>query len=130
MGRAAGVIFSLTSWFNKYETAPYTVVGPGEEEAGWEERLYPARNWVCTARQEENNPRGQRSGMFWALFQYIQGGNEDGVKIDMTTPVTTLRSPDGGLEMCFYLGAEHQAAPPAPTQQGVFIKARYIHSLI
>ena len=128
MGRAAGVIFSLTSWFNEYETAPYTVVGPGEEETGWEERLYPARHWVCTARPEENNPRGQRSSMFWALFQYIQGGNEGGVKIDMTTPVTTLRSPGGGLEMCFYLGAEHQADPPAPTQQDVFIKARYTHS--
>ena len=127
LGRAAGVVFSLSSWITNYETAPYTVTE--QAEAGWEERLYPASNWVCTSQQEGENPDAQRSSMFWSLFQYIQGENEAGVKMDMTTPVSTLRM-DGMLEMCFYLGTEHQTSPPSPTLDGVFIKAEASRRLV
>jgi len=68
-----------------------------------------------------------KNGMFWALFQYIQGSNSEGLKIDMTTPVTTQVT-NGGVEnsltyeMCFYIGAAHQESTPEPTDERVYIK--------
>ena len=65
--------------------------------------------------------------MFWSLFKYIQGANSAEVKIDMTTPVTTMVKEDGdtgnlSYEMCFYIGAAHQSNPPTPSNTRVFIK--------
>jgi hypothetical protein len=35
----------------------------------------------------------QTTGMFWRLFSYIQGANQEEAKIPMTTPVTTSVTP-------------------------------------
>merc|ERR1711973_411623 len=92
-----------------------------------EERLYPARRWVCTkkiSRADESDPK---SGMFWSLFKYIQGANSGEIKIDMTTPVTTKVEEDSdtssvSYEMCFYIGEAHQSNPPTPSNTRVYIK--------
>merc|ERR1719220_1019535 len=65
----------------------------------------------------------QRSGLFWPLFQYIQGNNSDSAKIDMTTPVTTLVSSTSTtvtLEMCFFLGP--LSSWPAPSDPAVYLQ--------
>ena len=92
-----------------------------------EERLYPARRWVCTKKTSRADDTDPKSGMFWSLFKYIQGANSAEVKIDMTTPVTTMVKEDGdtgnlSYEMCFYIGAAHQTNPPTPSNTRVFIK--------
>merc|ERR1712126_382185 len=88
VGNAMNVVFQLSSWFTDYETAPYTNIG-GVGQNGVEERVYPARKWVCTKKISRAGDSDAKSGMFWSLFKYIQGANSGEVKIDMTTPVTT-----------------------------------------
>ena len=65
-----------------------------------EEREYPVRNWVCTHKEVAEDEEDDTTGMFWQLFGYIQGENEQGVKIPMTTPVTTLVSPSIEVQYC------------------------------
>merc|ERR1712241_1164611 len=54
----------------------------------------------------------------------------DEVKIEMTRPVSTKRTPMTEAkqtiekEMCFYLNEEHQANPPQPTDPDVYLVKR------
>ncbi|XP_041862204.1 heme-binding protein 2 [Melanotaenia boesemani] len=63
---------------------------------------------------------------FTRLFKYITGENEDGKKIQMTSPVV-LKLPDkrfwekGVFTMHFLLPAEYQMNPPSPTNKDVYI---------
>merc|ERR1712071_304532 len=92
MDRAGQVVSSL--WAD-YTTAPYTVVS--ELGDGVEERLYPAMAWVCDQKTVPMFTESQRrrEGLFWPLFQYIQGANAASEIIPMTTPVTTLVTSEG-----------------------------------
>jgi hypothetical protein len=63
-----------------------------------EEREYPERNWVCTKKTATGDSDDQTTGMFWRLFSYIQGANQDQAKIPMTTPVTTLVTPSAQVD--------------------------------
>merc|ERR1712142_911468 len=126
VGNAMNVVFQLSSWFTDYETAPYTNIG-GVGQNGVEERVYPARKWVCAKKISRAGDSDAKSGMFWSLFKYIQGANSGEVKIDMTTPVTTMVEEDTDTdnlvyEMCFYIGAAHQSNPPTPSNTRVYIK--------
>merc|ERR1719347_1471644 len=109
-------------------TDAYTNIG-GVRSAriGVEERVYPARKWVCTKKISRVGDSDAKSGMFWSLFKYIQGANSGEVKIDMTTPVTTMVEEDIDTdnlvyEMCFYIGEAHQSNPPTPSNTRVYIK--------
>ncbi len=51
------------------------------------------QNWVCTKRMAARDGEDQTTGMFWRLFSYIQGANQEEAKIPMTTPVTTSVTP-------------------------------------
>merc|ERR1712183_1032982 len=118
VGKALNVVFQLSSWFADYETAPYTNIGEIQED-GLEERLYPARKWVCTKKTSSVADTDPKSGMFWSLFGYIQGANSLESKIKMTTPVTTQvkKNTEAGTvthEMCFYIGAEYEDNTPTP----------------
>merc|ERR1712106_401474 len=62
MGNALNVVFQLSSWFAEYETAPFTNIG----DTGLEERLYPARKWVCTKKVTSASESDPKSGMFWS----------------------------------------------------------------
>merc|ERR1712168_1455373 len=72
----------VASYFNSYEAAPYNVTAI---YAGFEERQYPAMKWVCTRQTVHIDGE---DGMFWKLFQYIQGNNDRDEEIEMTVPVT------------------------------------------
>ena len=68
-----------------------------------------------------------KSGMFWSLFKYIQGGNSAEEKIEMTTPVTTLAKANTAAgsvtyEMCFFIGAAYESNAPTPSNTRVYIK--------
>lgn len=118
--------------YNGYEQAPYTVLQTINESV--EVRRYPSLYWACTegtidyqadaandgvlgifnyfTRDRSNDENGR---LFWRLFRYIQGENENSQKIDMTVPVTTRMkmTKEGKLNklMCFYI----QTDPPQPT---------------
>lgn len=66
--------------------------------------------------------------MFAKLYKYIDGANEDKIKMPMTTPVATVMLPhedykgtDNKYTMSFYLPAKFQgdAEPPKPTDPDV-----------
>jgi len=112
-----------------YEGAPYTVTSTYHEDSPsnkYEERVYPARKWVCHDNVVSGSDSG--TGSFGKLFSYISGTNERNEQIKMTVPVTMQWTPSSGgqhkVAMCFYLGAQHQADPPAPTTPGVYIQER------
>jgi len=110
---------------DNYEGAPYTIV---KSTGAYEERLYPAKKWVCTEGQGRAG-EDIGNGMFMKLFRYIQGGNARGESIKMTVPVSTQVTQDASSQivthrMCFYIGETHQANPPQPSNQQVFIENR------
>ena len=84
------------------EEAPYTVV---QEHDGWEERDYPptrccqknfkkpsltsSYRWVSSEGFDMFVHDGhEHSVVFRRLFNYIDGGNSEGMKIPMTAPVS------------------------------------------
>ncbi|XP_063585861.1 heme-binding protein 2-like [Penaeus indicus] len=103
------------------EMPPYNVTSSTDT---YEERVYPARKWVSSFQS------GSDSDLFNKLFNYIDGQNEAGIKVDMTAPVTTLFVPCQGLRcatnytMSFYVPAAHQDSPPTPTNPDVYIEDR------
>merc|ERR1711976_40221 len=67
------------------------------------------------------------STMFWKLFKYISGENEDQRKIAMTVPVSISqqkRRDEFEQEMCFYIGEEHQEKTPNPTDPNIYLTTR------
>lgn len=64
---------------------------------------------------------------FWRLFSYIQGNNEEQMKIKMTVPVTMQIHPDTKTEsfskndytMSFFIPFKHQKDAPAPFAEDV-----------
>ncbi|CAL4139611.1 unnamed protein product, partial [Meganyctiphanes norvegica] len=95
----------------------------------YEERHYPARKWVSTMSYSISYD-DCTSDLFHKLFDYIDGGNDQGIKIAMTSPVTTFVQPGAGpncesnFTMSFLVPEVHTAAPPAPTNPDVFIEER------
>lgn len=45
---------------------------------GYEERAYPAAKWVCHSQVQQAASRRKDTRSFFALFRYIDGGNEAG----------------------------------------------------
>merc|ERR1712211_224818 len=103
---------------SQYEEAPYTSTDLSDRIV---ERVYPSKKWVCTSMVVEGEEGERNQGeMFWRLFGYIQGENTLNKKIAMTVPVTTKvvkEQQKVNLEMCFFIGEEHQSNPPAPSNQ-------------
>jgi len=102
-----------------------------EELEGWEVRTYPAQLWVATLGWDvypHDGPEHQKA--FFRLFEYIDGDNEAGQKIDMTAPVT-LRVVAGegpncesNYTMAFYIPGQLQSGPPAPRNSAVWLEQR------
>merc|ERR1711954_581283 len=109
------VYFSI---FTQYEMAPYNVIRTLGNEI--EERRYSAATWVCTktsATSDASNQDEMSSSLFWRLFQYIGGENQDQVKYEMTVPVASYQ-----MEMCFFMSDSLTGPPSPPTNPLVFIK--------
>ncbi|XP_042876304.1 heme-binding protein 2-like [Penaeus japonicus] len=106
------------------EIAPYNVIREGD---GYEVREYPSAKWVCHSQTQDAASRRKDSRSFFALFRYIDGGNEAEASIPMTAPVSMKKTPADGkidAQMCFYLPAAHQASPPVPTNVDLYIEER------
>ncbi|XP_050714393.1 heme-binding protein 2-like [Eriocheir sinensis] len=108
------------------ESAPFEVIGNGEM---YEERIYPAQKWVTTSFLSISHDEAG-DHMFHDLFNYIDGQNDAGIKVDMTAPVTILVQPGEGpncennFTESFYVPAAHQDNPPTPTNPDVYIEER------
>ena len=76
------------------ESPPYTV---SEIRDGYEIRDYPALKWVSTDGYDFHiHDSPQSDDMFNKLFNYIDGQNSEGAKIDMTAPVIYFIVPGAG----------------------------------
>ncbi|XP_037792127.1 heme-binding protein 1-like [Penaeus monodon] len=95
---------------------------------GYEERLYEASKWACHDLLKDTYGFKAQRESFLPLFRYITGDNVEGAEIDMTASVTIRKDvlPEAGkrYQMCFYMPAAYQAAPPAPTNPDVYIEDR------
>lgn len=95
----------------------------------YEVRSYQAAKWVSTTVTGMQCEKAISTG-FRRLFSYIQGSNQNKVKVDMTAPVTCHVVPGDGpnceskFTVSFYIPEEHQADPPAPTDPEVFVENR------
>ncbi|CAL1586465.1 unnamed protein product [Knipowitschia caucasica] len=95
----------------------------------YETRTYEAATWVSTSLPEMNWDSAMSTG-FRTLFKYIGGTNQKKAKVEMTAPVSCLVEPGAGpaceskFTVSFFIPAEHQAAPPEPTDPDVFIEHR------
>jgi len=84
----------------------------------YEVRHYSSLKWVSTV-DSGYLMEAPTIRSFRRLFAYIGGANEQGVRVEMTSPVIIKVS--GDYTMSFLLPSEHQANPPTPTDEQVFI---------
>lgn len=83
--------------------------------------------WVSTNVTGINYTEAGQEG-FNRLFQYIQGANEQQVKIPMSSPVLTEIAPgagpncESGFIVSFFMDFEFQKSPPVPTASDVYIR--------
>jgi hypothetical protein len=95
------------------ETAEYTVLRVLGE--GVEIRQYPKQTLISTDANDQNTA-------FSILANYIFGDNAEGIRISMTTPVTTVLS-DNGLQMSFLLPRGfHVDNAPNPRDERISIR--------
>ncbi|CAA6665258.1 unnamed protein product [Spirodela intermedia] len=93
----------------------YEVVDQGK---GYEIRRYNSTAWTSTAAIEDISLVEATRTAFLQLFDYIQGKNEYGEKIEMTAPVITEVAPSDGpicassFVVSFYVPKKNQANPP------------------
>ena len=108
------MLYTSASAYNPdlIESAPYTVA---EVKDGYEIRDYPASKWVSTDGYDLHiHDSPQTDTMFNKLFNYIDGQNAEGVKIDMTAPVIYFIIPGAGpncesnFTMSFYIPEIYQ----------------------
>ncbi|EMP37421.1 Heme-binding protein 2 [Chelonia mydas] len=95
----------------------------------YEVRQYEPAKWVATSVKSMDYDSAVSTG-FMKLFDYIQGKNEKGMKIEMTAPVTCHVEPGAGpfcestITVSFYIPSDHQADPPKPSESDSFIENR------
>jgi len=108
------------------EMPPYQVLNTAET---YEERIYPAQKWVTSTVLSISHNEASNA-IFDILFTYIDGNNENGVKVDMTSPVTILVQPGEGPNCentftgSFYIPSALQDNPPHPSDPNVYIEER------
>eukprot|EP00057_Strongylocentrotus_purpuratus_P004551 XP_003728923.1 PREDICTED: heme-binding protein 2 [Strongylocentrotus purpuratus] len=129
--QAAKMMSILKNMFNKLQMPGYELVKTYEK--GYEERKYAPSRWVSTsldlitAEEAAAVTTKERRGSFFKLFNYIQGENEGGHKIEMTAPVARQYIPGQGpacetkYTMSFFVPREFTENTPKPTAPDVFI---------
>merc|ERR1711954_173421 len=123
------LLLSLATLVHGYsEEAPYTVT---KDHDSWEERNYPPTRWVSTQFQDVLPHDGhEHTVAFFALFNYIDGGNSENMKIPMTAPVSMRIIPGPGpncesnVTMSFLIPANLQETAPEPTDSQVYLEDR------
>ena len=100
----------------KYESAPFATA---EKDGAFEVRDYPELTVVRTSGKG-----AEANGAFMRLFKYIEGGNESGSKILMTTPVFMDRG-EQETDMSFVLPKSVvMKGAPTPKAQQVSLSKR------
>lgn len=95
----------------------------------YEVRTYHPTKWVSTTVSGMDLDAASKTG-FFKLFNYIQGNNQNKVKVEMTAPVTCHVQPGAGpacesqVTVSFYIPQEHQESPPEPSDPDVFVEHR------
>jgi len=100
------------------EEVTYTLV---EKNDKFEERVYPAWNWVCT--DVEMADKRDHTMSFVDIVMYLQGQNAAGAQMLLTIPVMMQRKANGGGVMCAPIPAAFQATVPAPLNDQVRLVA-------
>ena len=82
-----------------------------------------------------SRPDTRHGEMYARLARYIAGENEEGVRMEMTVPVTTRmeQRPEPGTynkKMCFLLPQEWQQSPLQPTSKDVSIERMELDVLV
>ncbi|XP_037607245.1 heme-binding protein 2 isoform X1 [Sebastes umbrosus] len=104
---------------------------PNKKEVGqdYETRTYDATKWISTSVSGMQWDEAMKTG-FRRLFSYIQGNNQNKVKVEMTAPVSCRVDPGAGpacesqFTVSFYIPEEHQDNPPEPSTPDVFVEHR------
>ncbi|XP_041481167.1 heme-binding protein 2-like [Lytechinus variegatus] len=115
------------SFCNGLDCPKYSVVDDTHQT--WEERQYSASSWASTTLSGVAFDQAQEQ-MFMKLFEYIQGENELGVKIEMAVPVTLRATIDArtghfndDYTLSFYLPYKYQnATAPKPKNPDIFLR--------
>jgi len=97
---------------------------PTAKSEEYEERLYPAARWVCTARSVSKVSSSPTRAMFLDVFRYFSGANVDRKEIDLTVPVSTLVKPKDNdmvqYETCLVLPRAYQKEAPKADNPAVY----------
>ncbi|KAI8112970.1 hypothetical protein M9435_002976 [Picochlorum sp. BPE23] len=114
-------------WYCHGLDCPYFSVLDSNDR--YETRRYRHGSWVSTTIETYLFAVAGPIG-FRRLFRYIDEGNELGLKIPMTSPVTIETAPSCGpfckqnYTVSFYLPKEFQDNPPKPTDPNVHIQTK------
>ncbi|XP_008782851.2 heme-binding protein 2 [Phoenix dactylifera] len=112
---AAATLGSYPPTCERIECPSYDVIDGGN---GYEIRRYNSPVWMSTSTIEDISFVNATRIGFLLLFDYIDGKNEYGEKIEMTAPVITQVSPSDGpfcassFIVSFYVPKNNQADPP------------------
>ncbi|WCJ32356.1 SOUL heme-binding family protein [Euphorbia peplus] len=100
---------------NRIECPSFDVLQSGN---GFEIRRYNSSVWISTSPIHDISLVQATKSAFFLLFDYIQGKNEYGEKIEMTGPVIAQVLPSDGplcessFTVSFYVPKKNQAKPP------------------
>ena len=117
LGSAASIKApAAPSFCNGLDCPKYTVVSVSKE--GYETRMYASSKWVGTTTSGTSYMSETRKA-FRKLFDYIEGANNDGIKIPMATPVASKIVPIGGgmsnFTTLFFVPFAYQSNTSVPT---------------
>ncbi|XP_068210083.1 heme-binding protein 2-like isoform X2 [Palaemon carinicauda] len=119
----ASLFSTFASNLGPQEEIKYTVLRRG---SGYEERLYPSKNWLCTEQKGINGNEDQIQ-VFLRLFDYLGGENDQNRKLKMGIPASIeykVRAEGKVYLACFFLEEKDQSDYPTPTNKDVFITRR------
>ncbi|KAK7082735.1 hypothetical protein SK128_007303 [Halocaridina rubra] len=107
------------------EEAPYNIT---KIHQNFEEREYPALNWVCTTTKASSEVGSHDRAMFLKLFRYVTGQNSErrvmAYVIPATLEYTNGKNGINTYVLCLFIEKAHQAHPPEPIDESVFIENR------
>lgn len=101
----------------------------GAQPESYETRHYGPAKWVSTSVESMDWDSAIQTG-FTRLTSYVQGKNEQEMKMKMTAPVMSYVEPGPGpfsestITVSLYVPSEQQSDPPRPSESDVFIEDR------
>lgn len=119
----ASLFSAFSQSFGEQEEITYRIVREGN---GYEERLYPSKNWLCT-KQKGGYSDGDQISVFTRLFGYLEGDNDQKRHLKMGIPVSIeyeKKPTEEVFTACFFLEEKDQVNYPTPNNPEVTIVQR------